>query len=74
MAPGRRLLVFGALSWWIEYAVALSLVLTAAGHRVDLAYVSHRRWMQPTDEFDLRRQQAYLARLLRSLAPLRTPA
>lgn len=69
LAPGRRLLVFGALSWWIEYAVALSLVLTAAGHRVDLAYVSHRRWMQPTDEFDLRRQQAYLARLLRCLTP-----
>jgi hypothetical protein len=68
-SPGRRLLVFGALSWWIEYAVALSLVLTAAGHRVDLATVAHRRWMQPTDEFDLRRQQAYLARLLRSLAP-----
>jgi len=69
LSPGRRLLVFGALSWWIEYATALSLVLTAAGHRVDLAYVAHRRWMQPTDDFDLRRQQAYLARVLRSLMP-----
>ncbi|MCX6071683.1 MAG: hypothetical protein NTU91_12650, partial [Chloroflexi bacterium] len=68
-SPSRRLLVFGALSWWIEYAAALSLVLSAAGHRVDLAYVAHRRWMQPTDDFDLRRQRAYLARLLRSLAP-----
>ena len=69
LSPGRRLLVFGALSWWIEYAVALSLLLTAAGHRVDLAYVAHRRWMDPTDRFDLRRQQAYLAGLLHSLAP-----
>ena len=69
VANGRRLLVIGGLSWWIEYAAALSLLLTAAGHRVDLAYVSHRRWMDPTDAFDLRRQQAYLARVLRGLGP-----
>lgn len=67
--PGRRLLVFGALGWWIEYAVALSLLLAAAGHRVDLACAAHRRWMEPTDPFDLRRQQAYLARLLGCLEP-----
>jgi hypothetical protein len=67
--PGRRLLVFGALSWWIEYSVALALLLSAAGHCVDLAYVAHRRWMDPTDDFDLRRQQAYLARLLGRLQP-----
>ncbi len=66
---GRRLLVVGGLSWWIEYAAALSLLLTAAGHRVDLAYTAHRRWMEPTEAFDLRRQQAYLARVLRGLGP-----
>ncbi len=68
-AEGRRLLVVGGLSWWIEYAAALSLLLTAAGHQVDLAYTAHRRWMEPTEAFDLRRQQAYLARALRGLGP-----
>ncbi len=67
LPESRRLLVIGGLSWWIEYAAALSLLLTAAGHRVDLAYTAHRRWMEPTDAFDLRRQQAYLARALRGL-------
>jgi hypothetical protein len=68
-ADSRRLLVIGGLSWWIEYAAALSLILSAAGHRVDLAYTAHRRWMEPTDAFDLRRQQAYLERALRGLGP-----
>lgn len=63
----RRLLVVGGLSWWIEYAAALALLLSAAGHRVDLAYTPYRRWMAGIDPFDLRRQQAYLDRVLRGL-------
>lgn len=66
---GRRILVFSTLAWWIEHTVALSLLLLAAGQRVDLAYVAHRRWMTPADELDVRRQQAYLARLLSRLKP-----
>ena len=63
----RRLLVVGGLSWWIEYAAALALLLSAAGHRVDLAYTPYRRWMAGMHPFDLRRQQAYLGRVLLGL-------
>jgi hypothetical protein len=63
----RRLLVVGGLSWWIEYAAALGLLLSAAGHRVDLAYTPYRRWMAAMDPFDLGRQQAYLGRVLHGL-------
>lgn len=63
----RRLLVVGALSWWIEYGAALGLLLSAAGHHVELATVPHRRWMAPAEAFDVDRQRAYLAQ---ALAPL----
>lgn len=63
----RRLLVFGSLSWWIEYSAALGLLLSAAGHHVELATVPYRRWMTAAEAFDVDRQRAYLAR---TLAPL----
>ena len=66
-APGR-LLVIGALSWWMEYSAALGLLLSAAGHHVELATVPYRRWMAPADPFDVNRQRAYLARTLSPLS------
>ncbi len=66
----KRILVFGYLRWWLEYAVALSLLLTAEGHRVDLAYLPYRDWTQPLDRFDLRRLRFYLRRHLQILHPL----
>ncbi len=63
----RRLLVIGALSWWIEYSAALGLLLSAAGHHVELATVPYRRWMAPAEAFDVGRQRAYLTQ---ALAPL----
>ena len=63
----RRLLVIGALSWWIEYSAALGLLLSAAGHHVELATVPYRRWMAPAEAFDVDRQRAYLTQ---ALAPL----
>ena len=54
----RRLLVIGALSWWIEYSAAVGLLLSAAGHHVELATVPYRRWMAPAEAFDVDRQRA----------------
>jgi len=66
-SASRRILLVGGLQWWVEHLVAMGLVLTAEGHRVDLAYVPYRRWIDPVDRFDLRRQQAYLRQVLRPL-------
>ncbi len=66
--PARRILLVGSLQWWVEHLIAMALLLTADGHRVDLAYVPYRRWIDPVDRFDLRRQQAYLRRMLHPLA------
>lgn len=67
-SPSMRLLVFGYLQWWLEYAVALALLLRAEGHRVDLAFLPHRRWQTNPLRFDLRRQRSLL---LQALSPLK---
>ncbi|MGH2619239.1 MAG: hypothetical protein ACRDHG_01540, partial [Anaerolineales bacterium] len=64
----RRLLVFGYLQWWLEYSVALALLLRAEGHRVDLAFLPQRRWHTESHPFDLRRQFAYVGRALSPLS------
>lgn len=64
----RRLLVFGYLQWWMEYSVALALLLRAEGHQVDLAFLPQRRWHIDSHPFDLRRQFAYLRRALSPLS------
>ncbi len=66
--PSKRVLVFGYLQWWLEHAVALSLLLRSEGHQVDLAFLPHRRWQVDPLAFDLRRQRSYLER---ALAPLK---
>lgn len=63
-AAGRRILMVGGLQWWVEHLVAMGLLLTAEGHQVDLAFLPYRRWIEPVDRFDLRRQQTYLRRAL----------
>jgi hypothetical protein len=67
----RRVLVVGYLTWWLEFSVALGLLLAAQGHAVDLGYLPYRRWTDPVDPFDLRRQRAYLQRVLQAARPLR---
>src|SRR3970282_8213 len=56
----RRVLVFAHLSWWLEHAASLSLLLAALGHRVHLVYLPFRRWTEDPGAFDRRRQAAYL--------------
>ena len=68
---GRRVLVVGYLTWWLEFCVALGLLLASQGHAVDLGYLPYRRWTSPVDPFDVRRQRAYLQRVLQAARPLR---
>lgn len=60
----RRILVIGYLRWWLEYAVAVSLVLASQGHHVDLGFLPYRDWKTPVPLFDVRRQRAYLRKIL----------
>jgi hypothetical protein len=66
----RRLLIIGYLRWWLEYAVALGLVLAGIGHEVEIGHIPYRRWFQAMPKFDVRRQRIYLQRVLARLTPL----
>ncbi|MGA9532506.1 MAG: hypothetical protein WBR18_07300 [Anaerolineales bacterium] len=72
--PGtaKRVLLLGYLQWWVENTAALSLLLSRLGHQVTLAHLPYRHWWTPRAEFDVRRQRAYLRRLLAQLEPLVT--
>jgi hypothetical protein len=62
----RRVLVIGNLKWWVEYGITLGLLLNAAGHRADLAYLPYRDWIKPVSRFDARRGIRYLESRLRA--------
>ena len=66
----RRVLVFAYLSWWLEHAASLSLLLAALGHRVHLVYLPFRRWTEDPGAFDRRRQAAYLRGVFQPLDDL----
>ncbi len=72
--PARQVLVFAYLSWWLEHAATLSLLLAALGHRVRLAFLPFRRWTEDPAPFDVRRQSAYLRSLFRPARGLFTVA
>ncbi len=65
--PAGKLLVIASLRWWVEYCTAVGLLLSAAGYDVDLGTFPYRTWTDPADDYDVRRQNAYLGRVLGSL-------
>jgi len=60
----KRVLMISSLSWWLEYATAMGLLLAGMGHTVELAFLPYRRWTERVGRFDLRRQRAYLRQVL----------
>ncbi len=70
---GKRVLVVGHLSWWVENTVALALLLRRAGHEPYLAFLPYRRWWTRQTKFDTRRQQAYLRTVLDKAEPWLRP-
>lgn len=66
----RRILVFGYLRWWLECSCAISLLLAAEGHRVDLAFLPYRRWTERMPRFDTQRQSIYMRGVLAVLEPV----
>ena len=62
------LLLVAWLPWWLEYSVALALLLSGRGENVHLAYVPDRDWNSPLPSAERERLAAYIRR---SLQPLR---
>lgn len=66
--PGKKLLLFATLHYWIEQAAIIGLALRGLGHEVTIAYLPYHDWRKDINKFDLRRQDLYTRRVL---APLK---
>ncbi len=67
---GKKVLVFGMIHYWIEYAALLSTALAGMGHRVTLATLPYAHWRKPENRFDVRRQEMYIRETLKAAEPL----
>jgi hypothetical protein len=67
--PGKRILIFGVLHYWISHAALLGMALAGQGHQVTLAFLPYARWQTPLNRFDLRRQNLYARNVLDKASP-----
>ena len=65
--PGKKLLLFATLHYWIEQAAIVGLALRGLGHDVTIAYLPYHDWRKNINKFDLRRQDLYTRRVLTPL-------
>jgi hypothetical protein len=65
--PGKKLLLFATLHYWVEQAAIIGLALRGLGYDVTIAYLPYHDWRKDINKFDLRRQDLYTRRVL---APL----
>ncbi len=68
--PPRRVLVIAYLPWWLEHATAMSVLLASSGCEVGIGFVPFRRWTEPVQAFDRRRQSRYIKSILSRAEPL----
>lgn len=68
--PGKKILIFSTLRYWVEHATLLGLAMAGLGHQVTLAYLPYASWRKPLNRFDLRRQNLYSRSVLCQAEPL----
>lgn len=68
--PGRRVMIFAALHYWISHITLVGSILSGLGNEVELAYLPYARWDEPINRFDLRRQDLYTKRVLEIAKPI----
>jgi len=66
----KRIFIFATLRYWLEHASLLGITLAGLGYSVTLSYLPYARWQQPTDAFNLRRQNIYAEGVLAKASPL----
>jgi hypothetical protein len=69
-APGKKVLIYASLPFWIQHAVVTGLALAGLGHEVTFIYLPYARYDRPVNRFDLRRQDIYARHILKKARPL----
>lgn len=67
--PGKRILLFTTLRYWIEHAALLGMGLSGLGNQVYLSFSPYANWQKDVSRFDLRRQNIYIQSVLAAGAP-----
>jgi hypothetical protein len=69
-APGRNILFFATLHYWIEQSAFLSLLLAGLGHRVTLMTLPYSEWHKKLDRLTQRQRALHTRDALAALEPL----
>lgn len=72
--PGKKILFFATLHYWIEQAAYISLVLAGLGHRVTLLTLPYSEWHKEKDKLTQKQRGLHTRDALKSLAPYVTHA
>ncbi|MFN8384153.1 MAG: hypothetical protein U0V02_19615 [Anaerolineales bacterium] len=68
--PGKKVLFFATLHYWIEQSAYLGLVLAGLGHDVTLLTLPYSEWHKQKDKFTQRQRVLHTHDALSSLFPL----
>jgi len=69
--PGKNILFFATLHYWIEQAAYLSLTLAGLGHKVTLMTLPYSEWHKEMDKLTQRQRALHTRDSLSSLSSLR---
>jgi hypothetical protein len=68
--PGRHILFFATLHYWIEQSAFISLALAGLGHKVTLMTLPYSEWHKKLDRLTQRQRAFHTRDALAALAPL----
>jgi hypothetical protein len=68
--PGKKVLFFATLHYWIEQSAYLGLTLAGLGHKVTLLTLPYSEWHKQKDNFTQRQRILHTRDALSSLSPL----
>lgn len=68
-APGKNILFFATLHYWIEQAAYISLTLAGLGHKVTLLTLPYSEWHKEKDKLTQKQRGLHTRDALKSLAP-----
>ncbi|GAB4459879.1 MAG: hypothetical protein Kow0070_15380 [Anaerolineales bacterium] len=67
--PGKKILFFATLHYWIEQAAHISLVLAGLGHNVTLLTLPYAEWHNEKDKLTQKQRGLHTRDALKPLAP-----
>ena len=68
--PGKKILFFATLHYWIEQSAYISLVLAGLGHKVTLMTLPYSEWHKRMDNFTQRQRLLHTRDALKPIEPL----